>query len=78
MEYVFSLYHIHELPDGEEDVKLIGIYTSYEEAEAAKNRVKDKPGFKDYPEDFSIEPQKLNRDSWVEGFISWDEMDKAD
>lgn len=45
------------------------------EAEAALNRVKNKPGFKDYLTGFSIERQKLNSDSWIEGFIPWDEMD---
>lgn len=69
MNKVYLLYHIHI--DGEdEDAKLIGIYTSYELAEEAIERVKDKPGFIDFPEEFSIFSHELNRDGWVDGFVA--------
>lgn len=68
MTTVYLLYHIHEA-DEFEDSKLIGIYSSHELAEEAKERVKNKPGFIDFPDEFSIFPHELNRDGWVDGFI---------
>jgi hypothetical protein len=38
------------MPEGEDDVELlIGVYSSDEEARAAIERVKDKPGLADFP-----------------------------
>jgi hypothetical protein len=36
--YVYVLSHIHEFSDGEEDTKLIGIYSSPKAAEEARQR----------------------------------------
>jgi hypothetical protein len=38
VDEVFVLWHVHDLGDGEEDSKLIGIYRSQDDAEAAKVR----------------------------------------
>jgi hypothetical protein len=45
MDEVFVLWHVHDLGDGEEDSKLIGIYRSQEDSEAAKACVGSQPGF---------------------------------
>jgi len=55
MDEVFVLWHVHELGDGEEDSKLIGIYRSSEDAEAARIRVGSQPGFIDTPQGFIID-----------------------
>jgi hypothetical protein len=52
----------------EDEPKLIGVYSSQEAAEAAIRRLKEQPGFCDYPEWFSIDPYDLDVDHWVEGF----------
>lgn len=78
---VYFFQHGYEY---EEDVdvklesnKVIGIYSSREEAEAVKEQLKIKPGFSKYPEDcFFIDRYRLNEDHWTEGFITWD--DEAD
>lgn len=70
MEKVYLLHHIRDEDTDDEDVKLIGVYSSYELAEKAQNRVKDKPGFVDFPEGFSIDEYKINRDGWVDGFVT--------
>lgn len=70
MTIVYLLYHIRDEDTDDEDVKMIGIYSSAELAEQAKERGQDKPGFVDFPEGFSIFPCKLNRDGWVDGFIT--------
>ena len=49
---VFVLHHVNTLDDGEEDVKMIGVYSSQEQAEAAIDRLSAKPGFSDAPEGF--------------------------
>jgi len=70
---VFMLWHIHEIPDGEDDAKLIGVYATAEDAEAAKLRVQAKPGFRDLPEGFLVSPYTVGQDHWTEGYISWTE-----
>lgn len=70
MDDVFVLWHIHDLGDGEEDSKLIGIYTSRELAEAAKVRIGTRPGFVDTPQGFIIDWHRLNEDGWTEGYMT--------
>jgi hypothetical protein len=73
MNKVYVLQHFHEDGEYEEHPKLIGVYTSEEEAQAAIARLITQPGFRDHPKGFSIGETDLNRDGWEEGFISWDE-----
>jgi len=70
---VYQLYHIREKGDGADDQKLIGIYTSRQNANAAISRVKDQPGFRDYPNGFQVFEHTLDQDDWTEGFIPADE-----
>jgi len=69
-QIVFVLWHTRPVSDHAEDVKMIGIYSSEEKANAALGRVKDQPDFRDYPAGFEIAETKLDRDDWTEGFIS--------
>ncbi len=45
MTRVFVVQHVHELVDGSEDVKLIGVFSSELTANAAVHRVYSQPGF---------------------------------
>lgn len=67
---VFLLWHVHELPDGEEDAKLIGVYATADDAERAKQRVSSQPGFRDSPKGFEISQYEVGRDHWTEGFVT--------
>ena len=49
MESVFVLQHLHILPTGEEDVKLLGVYRSLEGAHSAVERLRSQRGFRDHP-----------------------------
>jgi hypothetical protein len=69
---VFVLWHVHEFPDGEEDGKLIGIYSSPERAEQAKERALARPGFRDAPDGFIIDRETVDEDGWLEGYITVD------
>jgi hypothetical protein len=65
---VFILWHVREIDGGDEDEKLIGIYRTRADAEAAISRLSDKPGFRDWPSGFQIHEYVLGRDGWTEGF----------
>ena len=68
--FVYLLLHIHEVNPGEEDEKLIGIYTSQEKANEARNRAITWPGFRDTPDGFLIEKYRLDEDHWTEGYFA--------
>jgi hypothetical protein len=52
MDQVFVLWHVQELDEGADDEKLIGVYRSEADAEAAIERVRDKPAFAILPDGF--------------------------
>lgn len=68
MQKVYFLYHVRYEDTDDEDVKIIGIYSSYKNAKLARERMKSKPEFIDFPDDFVISKDMVNRDSWMEGF----------
>jgi hypothetical protein len=68
MKSVWLLHHVHEFEDGHEDVKLIGVFATRDEAEAAQRRVAGQ-GFRDLPEGFSIDEAALGQIGWLEGFV---------
>lgn len=74
---VFLLWHSRPLEDGIDeqytDDKLIGVYSSADETDAAKQRKLKLPGFRDYPENFQIGEYEVDKDAWSEGFIADDE-----
>jgi hypothetical protein len=65
---VYVLQHVHELEGGEEDVKLIGVYSSRENAQAAITRLGRAPGFSEALAGFHIDEYQLDKDEWVEGY----------
>jgi hypothetical protein len=67
---VFLLWHVHEFPDGEEDAKLIGVYSTRQMAEEARKRVACQPGFREHPGGFQVSDYRLDRDHWTEGYIT--------
>jgi homoserine kinase type II len=69
---VYILQHARPKDDGDEDEKLIGVYSSSAAAEAAIERLRTQPGFRDWPSEFHIDPYDLDVDHWTEGFgIPW-------
>ena len=68
MARAFVLQHVHSLDDGAEDVKLIGVYSSRENAQAAAKRLGQAPGFAEAPDGFHIDEYQLDKDQWVEGY----------
>jgi len=70
MESVFVLLHVHEMPEQEDDEKLIGVYRTKDDAEAAILRLRDKPGFREATDGFAIDEYVLNQDHWQEGYVT--------
>ena len=67
---VFLLWHVHELPDGEEDAKLIGVYSTPELIEQARQRAASLPGFREALDGFQVSRYPLDRDHWAEGYAT--------
>jgi len=74
MDYVYMLEHVRKDDEYREHAKLIGVYRSEAAAQAAIERLRTLPGFRDHPAGFEIGKCELDKDEgWAEGFISWDE-----
>jgi hypothetical protein len=63
METVFLLWHSHDLGDGKTDDELVGVYSSVDEAEAAKARKLEGEGIRETADGFLIDRYAVNRDA---------------
>jgi hypothetical protein len=66
MEPMFVV--LHDPPESGR-VKVIGIYSSDEQARAAIERSRVLPGFAKEPDDFVIHRYELDQDHWPRGFV---------
>jgi homoserine kinase type II len=55
--------------ESSEDLKIIGVFSSRGMAEKAVKELTDKPGFKDYPDGFTIDAYKADAVFWGDGFV---------
>ena len=55
--------------------RVVGYYSSEELGRAAIQRMRFKPGFRDWPGGFRLYPAAVNRELWSEGFVNMDEED---
>ena len=69
MASVFVVQHVHEREDDVEDVKLIGVYSSREKADAAVARLSRQPGFSDAADGFHVDEYRVDQDHWAEGYV---------
>lgn len=69
MKSIFILNHWNKSEDLD-SLKLIDVYSSYEEAKLAIKRLINKNGFKSNPAGFHIEEYEINKDPWTKGFAS--------
>lgn len=68
---VFLLQHVAREGSDDEDVKVLGIYSTHEKAAAQIRKFKTLPGFKEYPAGFCISPYRLDHAMWAEGFFTY-------
>src|SRR4051812_21599721 len=94
MQSVYLLQHLHIHPDGDEDYRLVGVYSSRSGATAALERLRGMPGFRDFPElvsdlgelgprpdggsGFYLVEQVLDRSRFTDGFEIEVETDPPD
>jgi hypothetical protein len=67
---VYDLWFEREYSDREDTELHIGVYATEDDAKAASERLKQKPGFCEFPEGFSIYERQLGMTSWQYGFIT--------
>lgn len=65
---VFIVHHSRALEDDARETKPIGVYATEEGAQSAIEQLREKPGFRDYPADFTIDRYKLGVTHWQDGF----------
>jgi hypothetical protein len=81
MKSVFVVQHLNILPSGEDDVKMIGVYATREDAIQAAWRLASQPGFCDFPSvvdpsvtddtrGFYVEEYEIGKDHWQEGYAT--------
>jgi hypothetical protein len=68
MKEAFIIYHIAKEGEPDEDVKLVGVYSSRKKAITAVERLRKLPGFKDYSDGFYIESYTMDEDAYPDGF----------
>jgi hypothetical protein len=67
---VYLLWHSHEMESGAVDSKLIGVYSTEERAEQAKQRSLLLPGFRDLPGAFIVDRYEVDQDNWTTGYAT--------
>ena len=72
MNSVFLLWYVKAPDSDDEEEFLIGVYDQEGETKDAIERLKDKPGFVDAPDEFHIHRYEVNPDHRTEDFISPD------
>ena len=70
MERVYLLWHSHPTGANENNEKLIGVYSTEEDALANHCRLQELPGFSSFPEGFEIVAYEIGKDHWTEGYFT--------
>jgi hypothetical protein len=65
---VYLLWHEHD-PD-DDTAKLLGVYSTRERAETRIASAKLAPGFRRFPEAFTVDEYTVDKDEWIEGFVT--------
>ncbi len=75
--FIYKVIHKYNL-DKDFEIKEIGVFDSKEKAQDAIDTIKNKSGFKDYQDGFSIKkifkifkPSLINKIYWVDGFDTY-------
>ena len=66
---VFLVWHSHDL-DEEMDYKLLGVFSTRDRADQRVARARVAEGFRDHPDNFVVDMYELDKDTWVEGFVT--------
>lgn len=73
---IYLLWHTYAADSGDEDHKLIGVYSSEARAKEALEQVRSQPGFRDHPDGFGIYESSLDWTGWRGGFSAPPDADE--
>lgn len=71
MRSVFLLFHQHDLDD-DDTSKLLGVYSSRENAQVRIDEARALRGFRRFPDAFTIDEYVIDEDQWTTGFAQTD------
>lgn len=72
---VYLLWHQYE---DDEEGKLLGVYSTMARAEARRESAKSVKGFRRYPDNFIVDGYEVDKDEWVEGFVTETSVGEVD
>ncbi len=70
MNVVYILFHSYERDNGDEESKILGVFSEYSYAENAIKKYANLPGFNKYPNEYIIDKYVINELHWIEGFVT--------
>ena len=73
MKYVYLLHHTHVISEDNEDVKLIGAFSSEGKAQEIVKKYKKLPGFKEVQDGFDIDKYQIDEECWSDGLYTTEE-----
>ena len=75
----YAPWHLLTDEEGRDHDKLLGIYSTRENAEQGLALLRDRPGFRDCPDGFEINEGTMDRTYMTEGFITaWGDEEPDD
>jgi homoserine kinase type II len=69
MTTVYVLWHRCTDEEGKDHELMLGIYSTQEKAEQGLALLRNKPGFRDYPDGFEAQDATIDRTYMTEGFV---------
>jgi hypothetical protein len=79
MMTVHVLWHRCTDDDGRDHELMLGIYSTQQKAEQALDLLRNKQGFRDYPDGFEIQDATIDRTYMTEGFVfTWGDEEPAE
>ncbi len=70
MTTVYVLWHCYQNAEGQDQEKMLGVFSTDEKAAAAVAQLRTQPGFKDHPDKFEILDCTIDRAYMTEGFVT--------
>ena len=68
MDKVYILWHTRVDAFGCDNDKCLGVFSSLDNAEQAKQYALTQKGFKDHPDGFCVSEYTIDKQEWLEGF----------
>ena len=67
---IYVLWHFRTDEQGCDHDKMLGVFSTRDKAQEALDFLRDKPGFKDYPDGFEILSGTMDKYGLKEGFVT--------